>query len=339
MAEPNNPLGTDLFTAQNAIRQMIAPQEDTATEPNALEAETQEVEQPIEEEAEMPEAEAEYSEEYEAAEEGELDETDEVEQDDDQSFDLLGAIVEVDGEEMTVEELRRGNLRQRDYTRKTQELAEHRRVVDEKEQRVDQMEAHYAELLPALQERLEMPMEQEPDWDKLYDTDPRMAAKAERQYRKQQEERAAHLQAVKEERQRLAQAEQQRAIEYQDRYTEQQRELLPEVIPEWRDTSVAKKEATALRDFLISEGFTQDDVNGLRNATLVKLARKAMLFDQGQTRATKAKTAKAKPKAKTMKAGSRGSQPAKTNAQQQAFQRSKQTGRMADAAAAIKSLL
>ena len=125
---------------------------------------------------------AEYSEEYEAAEEGELDETDEVEQDDDQSFDLLGAIVEVDGEEMTVEELRRGNLRQRDYTRKTQELAEQRRVVDEQQQRVDQMEAQYSQLLPALQDRLEMPMEQEPDWDTLYETDPNMAAGAERKW-------------------------------------------------------------------------------------------------------------------------------------------------------------
>ena len=339
MAEPNNPLGTDLFTAQNAIRQMIAPQEDTATEPNALEAETQEAEQPIEEEAEMPEAEAEYSEEYEAAEEGELDETDEAEQDDDQSFDLLGAIVEVDGEEMTVEELRRGNLRQRDYTRKTQELAEQRRVVDEQQQRVDQMEAQYSQLLPALQDRLEMPMEQEPDWDTLYETDPNMAARAERKWRATQDERKAQLDAVKQERARLAQAEQERMAQYQAQYAEQQRSMLPEIIPEWRDASVAKKEASDIREFLIKEGFSQNDVDGLANATLVKLARKAMLFDQGQTRATKAKTAKAKPKAKTMKAGSRGSQPAPTSAQTQAFQRSKQTGRMADAAAAIKSLL
>ena len=115
MAETNNPLGTDLFTAQNAIRQMIAPQEDTATEPNALEAEAEEV---IEAEAEMPEGEEEYQE-YDAAPEGEPDGEGEAEEFDDQSFDLLGQIVEVDGEEMTVEELRRGNLRQKDYAKNT----------------------------------------------------------------------------------------------------------------------------------------------------------------------------------------------------------------------------
>ena len=38
MSEANNPLGTDLNTAQNAIRDMIAPQEDNVTDTEALEA-------------------------------------------------------------------------------------------------------------------------------------------------------------------------------------------------------------------------------------------------------------------------------------------------------------
>ena len=54
MSEPNNPKGIDLGTAQNAIMDMIAPKEDTASEPEALEAEAEEV---IEAEAEMPEEE------------------------------------------------------------------------------------------------------------------------------------------------------------------------------------------------------------------------------------------------------------------------------------------
>jgi hypothetical protein len=57
MSDTSNPLGTDLNTAQNAIRAMISPQEDNVTEPDALEGEP--VEQSMDE-AEMPE---EYSEE------------------------------------------------------------------------------------------------------------------------------------------------------------------------------------------------------------------------------------------------------------------------------------
>jgi len=334
MSEANNPLGTDLNTAQNAIRDMIAPQEDNVTDTEALEVEA------VEAEAEMPEDTEEYSQEYDTEYEGDREGEDEADEQGDASFDILAATVEVDGEEITVEELKRGNLRHRDYTRKTQELAEARREMAAQAEEIERERAQYAQMLPALQERLQQPVEQEPDWDTLYDTDPTMAAKAERQWRKQQEERAAQLEAVQTERQRMAQLEQQRMDQMQARYFEEQRQILPEIIPEWRDTSVASKEAKDLRSFLLNEGFTEQDVNGLTNATLVKLARKAMLYDQGQTRATEAKQ---KPKTqkprKTLKAGSRGSQPKPRSEQQQALQRARQTGRMQDAAAAIKSLL
>ena len=334
MSEANNPLGTDLNTAQNAIRDMIAPQEDNVTDTEALEVEA------VEAEAEMPEDTEEYSQEYDTEYEGDREGEDEADEQGDASFDILAATVEVDGEEITVEELKRGNLRHRAYTRKTQELAEARREMAAQAEEIERERAQYAQMLPALQERLQQPVEQEPDWDTLYDTDPTMAAKAERQWRKQQEERAAQLDAVQAERQRMAQLEQQRMEQMQARYFEEQRQILPEIIPEWRDTSVASKEAKDLRAFLLNEGFTEQDVNGLTNATLVKLARKAMLYDQGQTRATEAKQ---KPKTqkprKTLKAGSRGSQPKPRSEQQQALQRARQTGRMQDAAAAIKSLL
>jgi len=333
MSEANNPLGTDLQTAQNAIRAMIAPEEDTVTEPDALEAEA------VEADAEMPEDAEEYSQEYDTEYEGDSEAEEDAGEQDDASFDLLSATVEVDGEEITVEELKRGNLRQRDYTRKTQELAEARKQLEVNYEEIQRERAQYAQMLPALQERLQQPVEQEPDWDTLYDTDPTMAAKAERQWKKQQEERQAQLQAVEAERQRMMGLEQQRLEQMQAQYFEQQRELLPELIPEWRDNSVASKEAKDIRGFLLKEGFSEQDVNGLTNATLVKLARKAMLYDQGQTRATEAKRKPKTQKTKTLKAGSRSTQPRPKSEQTQALQRVRQTGRVQDAAAAIKTLL
>ena len=333
MSEANNPLGTDLNTAQNAIRAMIAPEEDTVTEPDALEAEA------VEADAEMPEDAEEYSQEYATEDEGDFEAEDDAGEQDDASFDLLSATVEVDGEEITVEELKRGSMRQRDYTRKTQELAEARKELEANFEEIQRERAQYAQMLPALQERLQQPVEQEPDWDTLYDTDPTMAAKAERQWRKQQEERAAQLQAVEAERQRMMGLEQQRLEQMQARYFEEQREILPELIPEWRDSSVASKEAKDIRGFLLKEGFSEQDVNGLTNATLVKLARKAMLYDQGQTRATEAKKKPKTQKTKTLKAGSRSTQPRPKSEQKQALQRVRQTGRVQDAAAAIKTLL
>jgi hypothetical protein len=338
MAENSNPLGTDLYSAQNAIRAMLAPEEDNAAATDALEAET--TEEVVEE--------AEASEEMEATEEVDnsvvegSEEELEVEEDagssEDESFDILGAIVEVDGEEITVEELKAANLRQRDYTRKTQELAEQRKTLEAQYSEIERERAQYAQMLPALQQRLEQ-KEQEPDWDTLYDTDPTMAAKAERQWRKQQDEREAQMQAVQAEQQRLQALQQQKVQQMQEQYVSQQREILPEVIPEWRDSKVAAQEATQIRDFLLGEGFTEQDIGGLTNATLVKLARKAMLYDRGETRVTAAKAKPKKARAKTLRSGSKASQPRPKSDAQKAIQNAKQSGRVQDAAQAIKALL
>ncbi len=338
MSDNSTPQGTDLYSAQNAIRSMLTPQEDNVATDDALEAEAAQVE-----DAEMPEG---QEEEYEAqadnspVEGSESDLDDDEDDDGDQYGTLdLSTTIEVDGEEKTIEELRSGFLRQKDYTRKTQELAESRKAIEAKDQEIDRERAEYAQLLPALAERIQQEAEQEPDWDTLYDTDPVMAAKAERQWRKEQEGRVAQLQAVQAEQQRMQQIAAQKQQQMQQSYLEQQRHILPDIIPEWRDKKVAATEATQIRDFLLGEGFSEQDVSGMSNATLVKLARKAMLYDRGETRANEVKAKPKKPRAKTLKSGSRASQPKRTSAAQEAQNRARKTGRVNDAAAAIKALL
>ena len=338
MSDNSTPQGTDLYSAQNAIRSMLAPQEDNVTTDDALEAEAAQVD-----DAEMPDG---QEEEYQAQADNSPVEGSESDLDDDEDGDGdgygtldLSTTLEVDGEEKTIEELRSGFLRQKDYTRKTQELAEHRRAVEAKDQEMDRERAEYAQLLPALAERIQQAAEQEPDWDTLYDTDPVMAAKAERQWRKEQEARTAQLQAVQAEQQRMQQIAAQKQQQMQQSYLEQQRHILPDIIPEWRDKKVAATEATQIRDFLLGEGFSEQDVSGMSNATLVKLARKAMLYDRGETRANEVKAKPKKPRAKILKSGSRASQPKRTSAAQEAQNRARKTGRVNDAAAAIKALL
>ena len=338
MADNSTPQGTDLYSAQNAIRSLLTPQEDNVTTDDALEADAAQVD-----DAEMPDG---QEDEYEAqadnsaVEGSESDLDDEGDDDGDQYGSLdLSSTIEVDGEEITIEELRSGHLRQKDYTRKTQELAENRKAMEAQYQEIERERAEYAQLLPAMAERIQQAAEQEPDWDTLYDTDPVMAAKAERQWRKEQEGRTAQLQAVQAEQQRMQQIATQKQEQMQQSYLEQQRHILPDIIPEWRDKKVAATEATQIRDFLLGEGFSEQDVSGMSNATLVKLARKAMLYDRGETRANEVKAKPKKPRTKTLKSGSRASQPKRTSAAQEAQNRARKTGRVNDAAAAIKALL
>ncbi|MAO19839.1 MAG: hypothetical protein CMJ25_03720 [Phycisphaerae bacterium] len=334
MAENNTPNGIGLSEAQNAISAMMAPQEDNATEVDAQAEETEVLEAEMldeEEGEETPEAEA-----------SDLDGEDEADEDDDtsQDFDIMAAAVDVNGEEKTVEELKSGYLRQQDYTRKTQALSEEKKVFAEQRAAVDQERAQYAEALPMLAQQIQQSVEQEPDWDTLYDTDPALAAKAERQWRKQLEDKQKQLQAVQTEQQRMQQLHQQRMDQARAQFVDQQREVLPDLIPEWRDTKVAAQEAGEIREFLLQTGFPEQDIDGMNSALLVKMARLAMLQARGANRADKAK-AKPKPAkgSKTMRAGSRGTQPKPKNAVREAQQRLKSTGRVNDAAAAIKALL
>ena len=335
MAENNTPNGTGLSAAQIAISAMMAPsQEDNAAEVDAQVEEADQVD-----EAEMfDDAEGESHE----AEASDLDDEDETYEDDDtsQDFDIMAAQVEVNGEEKTVEELKSGYLRQQDYTRKTQALSEEKKAFSEVEAAVLQERAQYAEALPMLAQQIQQSVEQEPDWDTLYDTDPALAAKAESQWRKQLEQKQQQLQAVHAEQQRMQQLEQQRAAQMQSRFVEEQRQILPDVIPEWRDAKVAAQEAGEIRDFLLQSGFQEADIDGMNSAVVVKMARLAMLQARGANRADKAK-AKPKPAkgSKTMRAGSRGTQPRPKNVVREAQQRLKSTGRVNDAAAAIKALL
>ncbi len=334
MAENNTPNGIGLSEAQNAISAMMAPQEDNATEVDAQAEETEVLEAEM-----LDDAEGEETPEVEASD---LDDEDETYEDDDtsQDFDIMSAAVEVNGEEKTVEELKSGYLRQQDYTRKTQALSEEKKAFAEQLAAVDQERAQYAEALPMLAQQIQQSVEQEPDWDTLYDTDPALAAKAERQWRKQLEDKQKQLQAVQTEQQRMQQLHRQRMDQARAQFVDQQREVLPDLIPEWRDTKVAAQEAGEIREFLLQTGFPEQDIDGMNSALLVQMARLPMLQARGANRADKAK-AKPKPAkgSKTMRAGSRGTQPKPKNAVREAQQRLKSTGRVNDAAAAIKALL
>ena len=75
-------------------------------------------------------------------------------------------------QQVTQEELINGYSRQQDYTRKTQELSQQRKTVEEQAKEVAQRDAIYSQLLPKMEAQLKGEMANEPDWDTLYKDDP-----------------------------------------------------------------------------------------------------------------------------------------------------------------------
>lgn len=329
MADNGNPFGTDLRGAQDAIRAMMTP----SNEDNVEVADA-----PVEVEG-FDDTEVEEAVEVEAAEEP--DDVDYFEEDDgDEPPENRTYRVKVNGEdiEVTEDELLNGYSRQQDYTRKAQELAESRKSVEAMDNELAAERQQYEQLLPALHQQLQQLTANEPNWDKLYEENPTEAIKLERQWKRLQSERQQQLEAVQEEQQRLSTINARRLQEETQRQLAAEQTRLPDLIPAWKDQSVAQKEATEIREFLLGQGFSEPDVDGIQSAQLISLARSAMLYSRGETNVNKAKAAR-KSGPKTMKPGSRGTQPQRRGAQQKAQQRLAKSGRVQDAAAVIKGLL
>jgi hypothetical protein len=329
----NPTTGIGLHEATLAIDQLLGPEEDTQDEAEALE--------PQEAQDEADDADAEYEAEAED-DQSEPDDDEDAEEVIEQELpDDLTIKVKDDGKEIevTLDELRKGYSRYSDYTRKTQALAEERKAFQSEAEAIRMERAQYAELLPALQAQIEMQAEAEPDWDTLFNEDPIEAARLERHWRKNQQEKMTKLQAIQAEQRRVAEEtakEQQRALA---EFVQSERSRLPEVIPEWKDEGTMQTEAKELREWALNNGFSERDLSALVQASHVSILRKAMLYDKGSKKVEKVK-AQPKRVAKIVRPGSTGTQVAPRSTEvKKASQRLARTGRIADAAALLDKLI
>jgi len=248
--------------------------------------------------------------------------------------------VRVDGEEIEVgglDELKAGYSRQADYTKKSQALAEERKGFQQDRDAVVLERQQYAQLLGALQTQIQASDEQAPDFDQLYDSDPIEAARQERQWTKQRNERANKLAAIQAEQARVHEAGLKESESQMQELLNAEVVRLPDLIPSWKDPKVAERESTELREYLNDQGISEDEMGALVRASHISVLRKAMLFDRGKKNVRKAAKAKRK---NSVQPGSRSAQSKpgtkKIRAQRQ---RLAKTGKVQDASALIESLL
>lgn len=337
--EDGNPdTGIGLHEATLAISKLLGPEEDNQ-ETEALDPEMGD-EAEVEEYDET-EADGQVEEELEAEDSEPTDEDNNEEVTQELSEDLT-IKVKVDGEEVevTLAELRNGYSRTADYTRKATALANERKMLQAEVESIRNERAQYEQLLPALQQQLEQAAAAEPDWDSLYDEDPIEAARLERHWRKSREEQTQKLNAIRAEQQRLAQEnakEQQRAMAA---FIEAERAKLPEVIPEWKNQETLVREVNDLRNWAVSQGLSEQEVNSLQQAAHIAILRKAMLFDKGAKNVAESKAPATKKVARIVKPGSKGTQVSTGSTEvKRASQRLARSGRIADAAALLDKLI
>lgn len=184
--------------------------------------------------------------------------------------------VEFDGQTYRIPKaLKDSFLRQADYTRKTQEVAEQRRALEQQQQQLaQQVQAHQEHIkevarLYALDEQLEQ--FSRVNWQQLNEQDPSQAQALWFQYQQLKDNRSALAG-------QLQQKEQQRAIEAQQaaaKRLEEAQAVLKRDIPGW-----GPELANKVKDYALSQGLTEQELSGVTDPKFVKILHDAYVGRQ-----------------------------------------------------------
>jgi hypothetical protein len=188
--------------------------------------------------------------------------------------------VEVDGESYRVPEALKDKIMlQADYTRKTQEVAEQRKQVEQMQYQLQEQAklqqtslAEYAQLM-ALDNQLQA--YQSVDWNALYDSDPAEFVRLKEARRDLIDSRttlANNIGAI----------QQQHQAEQRDLYlkaVEEGKKVLAKEIPNWNSDLAKNLNALAIDKY----GFTQEELSTVVDPRVVKLLHDAYRFQKQQS--------------------------------------------------------
>jgi hypothetical protein len=326
-----------LHEAQNAILGLMDsienPQETEEASPSeeVTEDALEEVSDEVEEEVEETEDET--------FEDDESEESEEEEVEDDSEETTLYTVT-VDGEEyeVTEEELVKGYSRQADYTRKTQQLAEHRKQIDQVienyKSEIAQAQQARDQYVNAVAQAIEsnysyLQQYQNIDWERLKSEDREEYLTKRDEYRQAQDQidslRKAQEQAQQESNLQL-QKEHQRRL-----YEEHQK--MVQAVPDWADENKRAAIGKAVSEFALSKGFSKGEIDQLvdHRSIIVLMQAKAYEDMQRKQNSVRSKKVKNKPKVVRGKAKTEKADTDKAKRTKQ-MKRLQQTGKAEDAA-------
>lgn len=223
-----------------------------------------------------------------------------------------------------------------DYTRKTQQLAEQRKALEAEAQSVvqaKQLRDAYAERLQVIEQMLNAQQSGE-DLDLLKENDP--IGYAVKVAEMQQSEK--QMQAVRAERERIAQEQQAEYRQNMQQYLSTQAQELTRVIPEYSDPEKGEALRSDLRKFAKSVGFSDEDLSNVVDHRQVLTLYKAMQYDKLQ-QAKPQVTKRVSEAPKTLKSGNGNNKTTNPDTLKRNKQQLRQTGKVRDAARIFEQFL
>jgi hypothetical protein len=264
-----------------------------------------------------------------AIEQSEEDYSDEYEEPEEEPTPTYRVKVGKEEVDVPLDELLKGYSRTADYTKKTQEVAEARKMVESDRQRIDEasrLRDQYAERLGVIEQMLSQTDKAE-DLSALKENDPigyavRVA---------EQSEREKQLAAVRAERQKLAQSQQAEQGERLKAHLATEAAKLREAIPDLSDEIKGEVVKRDIRDFAKSIGFSDQELTQVYDSRAVLTLYKAMQYDKlvkGKTDATK----KVSQAPRMLRPGTSTPEARETETMKKMQQQLKKSGKKGDAA-------
>ena len=323
--------------AHNAFLGILESDEEPPKEEEAQPAEEEESE--IDESSdEEPEPETEEAEEEESDEEesdeGEEEEPRELGDDD---------ILLYKGEEYNIDDLVKGSLRQADYTRKTQALAEQRKQTEDVSEHYSselaQIQAERNYYVQSLQHLIDGSMGEVDkfaniNWEQLKAEDPLEYVSMKDEFRDRQE----RYRAIQHEQQQAQGRQEAVLAQSHAQSLAEEGEKLAEALPEWREPETRQELVSKLRAYATEQGFTEEELTSLSDSRSVMVLLKAQKYDQLQKTDVKSKKLRNKPR--VVRSGSPESKSDSNKSRRKSdMKRLRETGKVKDAASLFEDFV
>lgn len=242
------------------------------------------------------------------------------------------------GEQVTLEELKRGHLRQADYTQKTQALAEERKQVEETAARIGQERQVLAENLNVALNVIEPQLAElaKTDWQKLASEDAYEYAEKRALF----DQATARYNQIVSAAQQVVQAQQAQTSENFRMMVDQEQKALAMAIPDIADPKVGPKLRHQIKEYATDVlGISEQEASSIVDHRVIVALHKAMQYDQlNESTLQAAKKRVAKTPKKVIKPGKPVTRSErKTHERNERLGRLRQTGSEDDAVAFLLS--
>ena len=173
---------------------------------------------------------------------------------------------------------------------KARNIAEEKKAFEVERQQVAQEFAARLQNVQAMGQMLEQQLLAEyngVDWETLKTSDPARYLVTQQEYQQRQQQLHQAGQQLGEQMRNMQEQQDGQWQAERAQILSSERVAMVESVPEWNDTEVMQRDLSQIVQYGQSLGFSEDDLSNVIHNRELQVLRKAMLYDQGQTVASK----------------------------------------------------